>query len=114
MGTITAPAIPEYDNSRRDNAEVKAAIALIIERKEQALRKALALVKEADKALFYCSEDREDTMYDKAQSEIWGAEREISRALDFNFSNDTYLGNKAVGPMGAAVLRSLEMAKNKS
>lgn len=111
MTTNPAPKIPECDNGRRDDAELKAEILALIEEKEAALAKALALVKEAQETLFIRHAGLDDTIYCRATSSVWGAIIDIEKAIQFNFRSDTYLGNKACGPLGAAVLKDMNKAK---
>lgn len=108
MTTTKKPSIPEIDNKRRDNVEVKEAIAAVIGHKGEALKEALALIKRAQDLLYFRHADIDDTIYTNAKSAVWKAVREVEHAIDFNFDNDCYLGNKACGPLGAAVLKDIE------
>lgn len=100
--------IPEADNGRRDNAEIKGHIADLIAHKEAAMREALVLLKRANDLMSFRHAELDDPIYSRASSAVWRAKHEVDKALDFNFSNDTYLGNKACGPTGAAILRDME------
>lgn len=105
---MKTPAIPEADNSRRDNEEIKGHIADMIEHKEYALKEALALIEQARKLMNFRHAELADPIYEKASSAVWRAKHEVETALQFNFSGDTYLGNKACGPVGAAILRDMQ------
>lgn len=114
MTTNPATKIQEFDNSRRDDAELKAAILALIEEKDEALAKALALVKEAQETLFIRHAGLDDTIYCRATSSVWGAIIDIEKAIQFNFRSDTYLGNKACSTLGAAVLKDMNKAAEKA
>lgn len=109
MTTKDKNLIPDHDNSRRDNEAVKKRIAEIIKRKEEALKKALKMVTEAQHDLYFRHSSIAAEIYGRATSAMLEAEHEIAHAIRFNYSNDTYLGNLACGPLGAAVLRDIEI-----
>lgn len=100
--------IPEADNGRRDNEEIKGRIDDLITRKGDALKQALALIKQAEALLSFRHSTTDDATYERAVHAVWGASREVDKAMDFNFNSDCYLGNKACGPLGAAILRDME------
>jgi len=100
--------IPEVDNDRRDNEEIKGHINDMITRKGDALKQALALIKQAEALLSFRHSTTDDATYERAVHAVWGAKHEVDKAMDFNFNSDCYLGNMACGPVGAAILRDIE------
>jgi hypothetical protein len=105
--TTTKNNIPEIDNSRRDNEDVKERIAVVLTNEKNALEQALELLKQAEKILQVRHSNVDSTIYQRTVSAVWKARYEAQRSLEFSDFNDCYLGNKACGPLGAAVLKDI-------
>jgi hypothetical protein len=102
----------KYDNDRRNDPELKAKVAKVLVARQNALKEADALLKQAAQILSAQSDFVDGAIYNRQVQAVRIASFTLSRDTEFEVGgprrqnpaeNDNYLGNLAAGPLGEQI-----------
>ena len=95
-----------YDNVRREDPALREKVQQVIDARRAALRRAAALLREAEEVLAPLAQFHDDAIFNRQVQSVADASESLARDVAFDSvtgKGSTYVGNLAAGPLGEQI-----------